>query len=192
MGIALMAPKRAPTNEIDWPMTLGCGGTVAFVIAVVALAVWTSAKSRARHLAFAIEAQRQRDLATAEEQRRQHEHAAREADARNRWLEAEAAAGRQDAALRALAEQKAAQERWESLCQRFGQVDAARIQRREVWQGQTQQALLESCGRPADVDEQVMKTKTKHVFKYQPIGTNRYALRVTLENGVVVGWDDKR
>jgi hypothetical protein len=60
-----------------------------------------------------------------------------------------------------------------------------------VWQGATEEMLVESLGRPVDVDERVMKSKTRHVFKYNQLGKNRYGLRVTLENGVVVGWEDK-
>jgi hypothetical protein len=46
-------------------------------------------------------------------------------------------------------------------------------------------------GNPLDVDQKVLKTKKKEVWKYQPKGANRYALRVILENGLVVGWEQK-
>ena len=37
------------------------------------------------------------------------------------------------------------------------------------------------------------KTKIKEVYKYNKVGnTNNYGLRITLENGLVTGWDDKR
>ena len=39
---------------------------------------------------------------------------------------------------------------------------------------------------PAPDDEKVLKTKTKHILKFNPTGKNRYALRITIENDVVV------
>lgn len=68
-------------------------------------------------------------------------------------------------------------------------VDA--IMRHRIWQGQTVEQLVDSIGRPLDVDQKVLKTKTKEVLKYNRTGKNRFTLRVTVENGVVVGWDKK-
>lgn len=65
------------------------------------------------------------------------------------------------------------------------------IMRRMFWQGQTQEQLIDSMGGPVDVDERVLKTKTKETWKYNRVGKNRFALRIILENGVVVGWDQK-
>lgn len=79
-----------------------------------------------------------------------------------------------------------------SLMQKYGDPQlVARIINSEVWQGQTEEQLRDALGRPADVDEQVMKTKTKRVWKYGRSGKNRYRLRITLENGSVIGWDEK-
>jgi hypothetical protein len=36
-----------------------------------------------------------------------------------------------------------------------------------------------------------MKTKRREIWKYGRMGGNRYSLRVTLEQGVVVGWEEK-
>lgn len=60
-----------------------------------------------------------------------------------------------------------------------------------IWQGQTAEQLQDSLGAPVDVDEKLLKTKSKYVFKYHHRGANRYGLRVTVENGIVVGWDQK-
>ena len=68
-------------------------------------------------------------------------------------------------------------------------VDA--IMRRMIWQGMTYDQLVDSQGRPADVDEKVYKSKTVHVFKYGQDGRNRYRQRVTIENGEVVGWTQR-
>jgi hypothetical protein len=66
-----------------------------------------------------------------------------------------------------------------------------RIMKGYLWQGQTAEQLVDSLGDPADVDRQVLKTKTKEIWKYIHLGGDRYGLRITLENSVVVGWDRK-
>jgi hypothetical protein len=37
----------------------------------------------------------------------------------------------------------------------------------------------------------VLKTKTKEIWKYREIKKGQYALKVTLEENMVVGWDMK-
>jgi hypothetical protein len=52
--------------------------------------------------------------------------------------------------------------------------------------------LMAMLGPPAETNEQILKTKTKNVYKYFPTSPNRFNLRITLDDGVVVKWDDKR
>lgn len=59
------------------------------------------------------------------------------------------------------------------------------------WQGQTDDQLIYSLGSPVATDKKVLKTKKKEVWKYDHKGANRYGLRITLENDVVVGWEKK-
>lgn len=59
------------------------------------------------------------------------------------------------------------------------------------WRGQTAAQLMDSLGEPLDIDQKVMKTKVREVWKYEQTGKNRYGLKITLEDGVVVGWDQK-
>lgn len=59
------------------------------------------------------------------------------------------------------------------------------------WQGQTDDQLMDSLGKPMDIDEAVLKTKKKEVWKYQHQGGNRYGLRITLDDNIVVGWEQK-
>lgn len=59
------------------------------------------------------------------------------------------------------------------------------------WQGQTSDQLIDSLGKPMDIDEVVLKTKKKKIWKYQHQGGNRYGLRITLEDNTVVGWEQK-
>jgi hypothetical protein len=48
-----------------------------------------------------------------------------------------------------------------------------------------------SLGQPLDVKERVLKSKTKHTYCYQQTAKNRFALKIHLEDGIVVGWDDE-
>jgi len=61
----------------------------------------------------------------------------------------------------------------------------------QFWKGQTQEQLRDSLGRPHAVDSQQLKTKTKEVWKYGQQRKGQFSLRITLENGAVVGWDQK-
>jgi hypothetical protein len=81
--------------------------------------------------------------------------------------------------------------RREQLTKRFGAEVGERILNGDIWQGATVEMLVEARGKPEEIDERVMAKKTKHVYKYGQLGKNRYRLRVTLENGVVVGWEEK-
>lgn len=79
-----------------------------------------------------------------------------------------------------------------SLFAKYGDAELVdRIINKVVWVGETQAQLSESLGSPADTDEKVLKTKTKVIWKYHHQGGNRYGLRITVENGEVVGWDEK-
>lgn len=84
------------------------------------------------------------------------------------------------------------EERLAALTARFGADIAGRIMREEIWEGATREMIQESLGDPVDTDEKVMKGKTRHTLKYDRTGRNKFGLRVTLENDVCVGWDDKR
>lgn len=60
-----------------------------------------------------------------------------------------------------------------------------------MWQGETAQMLTDSLGNPPNVDRKLMATRKREVWKYNPIGRGRYALRVTLDNDVVIQIDQK-
>ena len=78
------------------------------------------------------------------------------------------------------------------LANKYQDVDTyKRILGFEVWTGQTEDQVRDALGEPWAVDEKVLKTKTKYVWKYEPLGTNSYVKRVTIENGVVVAYDIK-
>lgn len=73
----------------------------------------------------------------------------------------------------------------------YGDQIADRIMRGMFWQGQTKDQLVESLGAPLDIDQKVLKTKTREVWKYNQRGKNRYGLKITMEDGVVTEWDQK-
>lgn len=78
------------------------------------------------------------------------------------------------------------------LMEKYGNMEIVRrIVDQTIWQGETREQLLESLGTPSDIEQSVMKTKTKETWKYTPVGKNRYKNKVIVENGVVVGWNVK-
>mgnify|MGYP006910072442 FL=1 len=101
------------------------------------------------------------------------------------WQTAQVAA--QQAALHWEQQQQA---RWEHLCAKYGPDDARLIWEHGLRKGCSVEVLVEAHGQPHAIDEKVLKTKTKLTYKYRPMGANRYGLRVLVENGRVVGWND--
>ncbi len=83
-------------------------------------------------------------------------------------------------------------QRWQWLVATFGQDAAIKIHTKQLWVGATDVMVLEMLGAPEDTDDVVLKTKSKEIWKYFQKGENRFGLRVTLEDGAVVGWTDKR
>ena len=83
-------------------------------------------------------------------------------------------------------------QRFAMLFAKYGDASIAqRIMQKQFWQGQTSSQLADSLGDPLAVDQKVLRNSTREIWKYNSLGGNRYGLRVTLENGVVVGWEQK-
>jgi hypothetical protein len=80
--------------------------------------------------------------------------------------------------------------RRKSLIQKYGHDIGLKIFARVVWQGMTSEQLIDSRGKPVDVDQTVYKTKTKETWKYHQTGKNRFKERIYVEDGIVVGWKD--
>lgn len=82
--------------------------------------------------------------------------------------------------------------RREELMAKYNDADLVdKLMDRSFWQGQTSEQLLDSLGNPQDVDEKILKTKKKEIWKYNHQSGNRYRLRITLDNDIIVGWDQK-
>jgi Lysozyme inhibitor LprI len=78
--------------------------------------------------------------------------------------------------------------RRQDLLSQYGEEVADRILAHEVWQGMTDEQLVASWGNPVEVGREVLRNKSKETWKYLQTGRNRFANRVYLENGVVIGW----
>lgn len=97
-----------------------------------------------------------------------------------------------------LAQEKAEQEtefakRKAELLIRYNDEEIVqKIMDKTLWKGATSEMVRDVLGEPIAVDEKVLKTKSKQIWKYDPIGRGQYATRITIENDVVVGWDVKR
>jgi stress response protein SCP2 len=137
-----------------------------------------------------------------EEIARQQEIVAREAEQRERDAQERQRKEQRRANLRAKYGDKGNQldamvdrygGRFESLIDKYnGNIDVlTKIMNRELWVGQTKMQLLDSKGNPADKDQKVMATKTRETWKYHQVGANRFRLKITLENDVVVAWEEK-
>ena len=59
-----------------------------------------------------------------------------------------------------------------------------------IWQGMSEDQLMNSRGAPEDKDQTIYKTKKKETWKYGRSGKNRFRERIFVENGIVVGWKD--
>lgn len=85
-----------------------------------------------------------------------------------------------------------AEKRRQSLMEKYRDEELVNnIINQVIWVGQTDGQLRDSLGQPEDIDQKVLKTKKKEVWKYGHKGGNRYKYRITLDNDEVVGWDEK-
>lgn len=69
-----------------------------------------------------------------------------------------------------------------------------RIFNRSIQLGDSRDVILEAFGPPISVDSDILKTSIKETFKYKKGNENRqdqYSIQIKLENGYVVGWEDK-
>lgn len=92
----------------------------------------------------------------------------------------------------AIVQAHAKRKRREYLMQKYGDAELVEtIMSSKIWQGMSMEQLRDSWGAPEAVDKKVYKTKTAQTYKYGQTGKNRFSNRVWIENGVVVGWEQK-
>lgn len=90
-----------------------------------------------------------------------------------------------------LRKERERKERQRRLSQKYGPKIAEKIINKTIWVGETNEQLTESLGSPVDIDERVLKNHRREVWKYYQKAKNRFGLRITVENGTVIGWDEK-
>lgn len=82
--------------------------------------------------------------------------------------------------------------RKKALLEKYDDLEIVeKIISKTIWQNETAEQVLDSLGEPPARDTKILKTKQKEIWKYDPTGRNRYAFRIILENGIVVGWEQK-
>ncbi|MDE1963663.1 MAG: hypothetical protein KGI42_07180 [Xanthomonadaceae bacterium] len=86
---------------------------------------------------------------------------------------------------------KKRRKRIEALRRKYPEEIVQRILDGHIWQGQTEEQLIDAIGSPAEVDTKVLKTMHREIWKYGRISAKRFRLRITVENGMVAGWDQK-
>jgi hypothetical protein len=88
-----------------------------------------------------------------------------------------------------------AEERAQRYSYLFGKYQDTEITERimagKIWEGMTAAQLFDAAGEPEAVDQKYLKRFSRETWKYDGESGNRYRTRVTLENGIVVGWDIK-
>jgi hypothetical protein len=83
--------------------------------------------------------------------------------------------------------------RIEFLMNKYGnETIVAHIMHHRFWHGQTAEQLMDSLGNPYTKDDKLLKTRKLEVWKYNRTGVNRCALRITLDNDVVTGWESAK
>lgn len=63
---------------------------------------------------------------------------------------------------------------------------------RKPWLGASTNEIRALLGPPERIDEKVMKTRTRHVYKYDQSGKAMFKLSITFDNGLAVEWEDRR
>lgn len=96
------------------------------------------------------------------------------------------------AGIRRAAQEKARKKRYAHLLSKYGDATIVdQIMERQMWQGMTEEMLMDSWGPPVSRDSEVYKARITEVLKYGQTGRNRFKSRVKVENGVVVGYVQK-
>jgi outer membrane protein assembly factor BamE (lipoprotein component of BamABCDE complex) len=78
------------------------------------------------------------------------------------------------------------------LMAKYGDAEAvAKIMRHVIWQGMTADQVADALGEPEIKEQKVMKTKTVETWKYGQKTRTRFKWRITIEDGLVTGWEEK-
>lgn len=87
-------------------------------------------------------------------------------------------------------------EKKERLLKIYTKEEVENIMSKKLWLGMTEEMLYEVRNRPLDISENVSKgvVKKKHYYDKSTnrLGNDAFDFEVTLENGKVTGWKDRR
>jgi hypothetical protein len=87
-------------------------------------------------------------------------------------------------------------ERKNELLKKYDLQSVEKIIKKELWLGMTEEMLYEVRNRPLDISESVSKGVVKKKQYYDKstnrLGNDAFDFEVTLENGKVTGWKDRR
>ena len=81
--------------------------------------------------------------------------------------------------------------RKQRLVKKYGLEVGIRLSNGEIAQGMTEEMVVDALGKPADIDEKVLKTKTKKTLKYNQLTQRSFGTKIFIEDSVVTGWDIK-
>jgi hypothetical protein len=66
-----------------------------------------------------------------------------------------------------------------------------KIMKHTIWKGMTASQLVDALGEPELKEQKVLKTKTTETWKYGQKTRARFKWRISLDDGVVTGWEEK-
>lgn len=88
------------------------------------------------------------------------------------------------------AEELAVVLRRSELEEKYGSADIAdAILSEQLWIGQKKEMLIDAFGDPDHVESHVTSKRSKEILSFQQDDNGNYLLKVSLNNGIVSGWD---
>jgi len=74
----------------------------------------------------------------------------------------------------------------------FGEEIGTRIENGVLWMGASKEMVFEMFGNPIAIENKYLTTKSRLIYKYFHIGSAKFLLEITIDDGLVTSWDDKR
>jgi uncharacterized membrane protein len=93
--------------------------------------------------------------------------------------------------LKAIRQDARKRSRIQALREQYPEYVVQRILSGQIWQGQSEDQLVNTLGRPVDIYRKVLKAMLRKIWKCKQTSAKRFGLRITVENGYVVGWDHR-
>jgi hypothetical protein len=81
--------------------------------------------------------------------------------------------------------------RLKRLVGKYGHEQGNKLFLGEISQGMSEEMVIDALGKPVDIDEKVLKSKSKRTLKYNQINSRSFGTKIFTENGIVVGYEIK-